>query len=260
MFINNFDPVAIQFFSMEIRWYSLAYILGILIGWILARKIFITNDKLKDEFDDFISYIILGIIIGGRIGYVLIYNPEYYFKNLSEILKIWEGGMSFHGGLIGIIIASFLFAKKNNQKPLVYLDIVSIVAPIGIFFGRLANFVNSELYGVPTEVPWAVTFVKVDNLSRHPSQLYEAILEGIILFLILIYFRKKNYLEKPGLISALFLILYSIFRFIVEFFRVPDEQLGYLILSLSMGQIISLTFIIFGIILFYVKNENKQIN
>ncbi len=168
--------------------------------------------------------------------------------------------MSFHGGLIGVICASIVFAKKNKQDYFLYTDVVALAAPIGIFFGRLANFVNSELYGSPTEVPWAVTFVQVDNLSRHPSQLYEAVLEGIILFLILIYFRKKNYLEKPGLISALFLILYSIFRFIVEFFRVPDEQLGYLILSLSMGQIISLIFIIFGIILFYVKNENKQIN
>ena len=258
MFINNFDPVAIQFFSMEIRWYSLAYILGILIGWILARKIFITNDKLKDEFDDFISYIILGIIIGGRIGYVLIYNPEYYFKNLSEILKIWEGGMSFHGGLIGIIIASFLFAKKNNQKPLVYLDIVSIVAPIGIFFGRLANFVNSELYGIETNLPWGVKFLQVDNLYRHPSQLYEAIFEGIILFLILIYFRNKGFLKYPGLISGIFLIFYSIFRFIIEFFRVPDAQLGYLFFNLTMGQIISIVFLVFGIYLIITKYEIEK--
>ena len=258
MFINNFDPVAIQFFSMEIRWYSLAYILGILIGWILARKIFITNDKLKDEFDDFISYIILGIIIGGRIGYVLIYNPEYYFKNLSEILKIWEGGMSFHGGLIGIIIASFLFAKKNNQKPLVYLDIVSIVAPIGIFFGRLANFVNSELYGIETNLPWGVKFLQVDNLYRHPSQLYEAIFEGIILFLILIYFRNKGFLKYPGLMSGIFLIFYSFFRFIIEFFRVPDAQLGYLFLNLTMGQIISIVFLVFGIYLIITKYEIEK--
>ena len=128
------------------------------------------------------------------------------------------------------------------------------------FFGRLANFINSELYGTPTDVPWAITFVQVDNLSRHPSQLYEAILEGIILFIILMYFRKKNYLMRPGLISGLFLIFYSIFRFFVEFFRVPDEQLGYLIFKLSMGQIISLVFLIFGIIIFYLKNENKQAN
>ena len=260
MFINNFDPVAFQIFSFEIRWYSLAYIIGILLGWVLCKKIFIKNLEINKKFDDYISYLIIGIIAGGRLGYIVFYNFNYYLNNILDIFKIWEGGMSFHGGLIGVICASIVFAKKNKQDYFLYTDIVALAAPIGIFFGRLANFVNSELYGTPTEVPWAVTFVQVDNLSRHPSQLYEAVLEGIILFLILIYFRKKNYLEKPGLISALFLILYSIFRFIVEFFRVPDEQLGYLILSLSMGQIISLIFIIFGIILFYVKNENKQIN
>ena len=260
MFINNFDPVAFQIFSFEIRWYSLAYIIGILLGWVLSKKIFIKNLEINKKFDDYITYLIIGIIVGGRLGYIVFYNFNYYLNNILDIFKIWEGGMSFHGGLIGVICASIIFAKKNKQDYFLYTDVVALAAPIGIFFGRLANFVNSELYGSPTEVPWAVTFVQVDNLSRHPSQLYEAVLEGIILFLILIYFRKKNYLEKPGLISALFLILYSIFRFIVEFFRVPDEQLGYLILSLSMGQIISLIFIIFGIILFYVKNENKQIN
>lgn len=260
MFINNFDPVAFQIFSFEIRWYSLAYIIGILLGWVLSKKIFIKNLEINKKFDDYISYLIIGIIVGGRLGYIVFYNFNYYLNNILDIFKIWEGGMSFHGGLIGVICASIVFAKKNKQDYFLYTDVVALAAPIGIFFGRLANFVNSELYGSPTEVPWAVIFVQVDNLSRHPSQLYEAVLEGIILFLILIYFRKKNYLEKPGLISALFLILYSIFRFIVEFFRVPDEQLGYLILSLSMGQIISLIFIIFGIILFYVKNENKQIN
>ena len=260
MLINNFDPVAFQIFSFEIRWYSLAYIIGILLGWVLSKKIFIKNLEINKKFDDYISYLIIGIIVGGRLGYIVFYNFNYYLNNILDIFKIWEGGMSFHGGLIGVICASIVFAKKNKQDYFLYTDVVALAAPIGIFFGRLANFVNSELYGSPTEVPWAVTFVQVDNLSRHPSQLYEAVLEGIILFLILIYFRKKNYLEIPGLISALFLILYSIFRFIVEFFRVPDEQLGYLILSLSMGQIISLIFIIFGIILFYFKNENKQIN
>ena len=260
MFINNFDPVAFQIFSFEIRWYSLAYIIGILLGWVLSKKIFIKNLEINKKFDDYISYLIIGIIVGGRLGYIVFYNFNYYLNNILDIFKIWEGGMSFHGGLIGVICTSIVFAKKNKQDYFLYTDVVALAAPIGIFFGRLANFVNSELYGSPTEVPWAVTFVQVDNLSRHPSQLYEAVLEGIILFLILIYFRKKNYLEKPGLISALFLILYSVFRFIVEFFRVPDEQLGYLILSLSMGQIISLIFIIFGIILFYFKNENKQIN
>ena len=257
MFINNFDPVAFQIISFEIRWYSLAYILGIIIGWILCKKIFIKNLDINQKFDDYITYLIIGIIIGGRLGYVLFYNFNYYIKNILDIFKIWQGGMSFHGGLLGIIIASILFAKKNNQDLFVYTDLVSLVAPIGIFFGRLANFINSELYGKVTEVPWAVTFVQVDNLSRHPSQLYEAFFEGIILFILLLYFRNKNFLAKPGLISGLFLIFYSVFRFCIEFFRVPDEQIGYLIFNLSMGQIISLVFIMIGTIVFYLKNENK---
>jgi phosphatidylglycerol:prolipoprotein diacylglycerol transferase len=260
MFINNFDPVAIEIFSLEIRWYSLAYILGILLGWFLCKKIFIKNTEINHKFDDYITYVIIGIILGGRLGYIVFYNLNYYLNNFFDIFKIWEGGMSFHGGLIGIIIASIVFAKKDNEDSFLYMDLVSLVAPIGIFFGRVANFINSELYGIQTEVPWAVTFVKIDNLSRHPSQLYEAIFEGIILFIILLYFRKKYFLKKPGLISSLFLIFYSIFRFIIEFFRVPDGQLGYLIYNLSMGQIISIIFVIFGLILFYLKNENKQIN
>ena len=257
MFINNFDPVAFQIISFEIRWYSLAYILGIIIGWILCKKIFIKNLDINQKFDDYITYLIIGIIIGGRLGYVLFYNVGYYINNIVDIFKIWQGGMSFHGGLLGIIVTSIFFAKKNNQDLFVYTDLVSLVAPIGIFFGRLANFINSELYGKVTEVPWAVTFVQVDNLSRHPSQLYEAFFEGIILFILLLYFRNKNFLAKPGLISGLFLIFYSVFRLCIEFFRVPDEQIGYLIFNLSMGQIISLVFIMIGTIVFYLKNENK---
>ena len=257
MFINNFDPVAFQIMSFEIRWYSLAYILGIVIGWILCKKIFIKKSDISEKFDDYITYLIIGIILGGRIGYIVFYNFSYYLDNFLDIFKIWQGGMSFHGGLLGIIVSSYIFAKKNNQNPFFYLDQVSIVAPVGIFFGRLANFINSELYGTASNVPWSVIFIKVDNLSRHPSQLYEAILEGIILFLILIYFINKDYLKKPGLISGLFLIFYSLFRFFVEFFRVPDEQVGYLFLNLTMGQIISLVFALTGITLFYLKNENK---
>tara|TARA_Y100000389_G_scaffold198853_1_gene236122 strand:+ start:156 stop:929 length:774 start_codon:yes stop_codon:yes gene_type:complete len=257
MFINNFDPVAFHILSFEIRWYSLAYIAGIIIGWLLCKRILIKNSDIHNKFDDYVTYLIIGIIIGGRLGYVVFYNFNFYINNILDILKVWEGGMSFHGGLLGIIIASILFAKKNNQDSFLYMDLVSLVAPIGIFFGRLANFINSELYGTPAEVPWSVIFARVDNLSRHPSQLYEAILEGMILFLILMYFRNKDYLTKPGLISGLFLIYYSIFRFFVEFFRVPDEHLGYLILRLSMGQIISLIFLSVGIIIFYLKNENK---
>jgi phosphatidylglycerol:prolipoprotein diacylglycerol transferase len=257
MFINNFDPVAFQIMSFEIRWYSLAYIFGIIIGWVLCKKIFIKDTKVNEKFDDYLTYSILGIIIGGRLGYILFYNFNYYLNNFFDIFKIWHGGMSFHGGLLGIIIASILFAKKNNQNPFIYMDLVSLVAPIGIFFGRLANFINSELYGTVSNVPWSVIFVKVDNLTRHPSQLYEAFLEGIILFLLLIYFRKKNYLLKPGTISGLFLIFYSIFRFFVEFYRVPDEHIGYLAFNLSTGQIVSVVFLIIGTIVFYLKNENK---
>jgi phosphatidylglycerol:prolipoprotein diacylglycerol transferase len=258
MFINNFDPVAIQIFSIEIRWYSLAYIIGILLGWVLSKRIFISDTILKEKFDDFITYLILGIIVGGRLGYVLFYNYDYYSHNLLDILKIWQGGMSFHGGLIGVIIVSIWFAKKNNQNSFNYLDIVSLVAPIGIFFGRIANFINSELYGVETALPWAVKFIQVDNLYRHPSQLYEAIFEGLILFLVLIYFRNKGFMKTPGLISGLFLTFYSIFRFFIEFFRVPDEQLGYLFLNLTMGQIISFLFLSIGGYLIISRYEIKK--
>ncbi len=257
MFINNFDPVAFQIMSFEIRWYSLAYIIGIVFGWLLCKKIFIQKSDISEKFDDFVTYLIIGIIVGGRLGYVIFYNFDYYISNIFDIFKFWKGGMSFHGGLLGIIIASILFAKKNNQNPLLYMDQVALVAPIGIFFGRIANFINSELYGIPTDVSWSVIFIQIDNLSRHPSQLYEAVLEGVILFIILIYFRKEDYLKKPGLISGLFLIFYSIFRFFVEFFRVPDEHLGYLIFDLSMGQVISVIFLMIGTILFYFKYENK---
>ena len=257
MFTNNFDPVAFQIFTLEIRWYSLAYIAGILIGWFLSKKIFISNEKIRENFDDYLTYLILGIIIGGRLGYVFFYNFDYYSQNLNEIIMIWQGGMSFHGGLLGVILATFLFAKKNNHNPFEYLDIVALVSPIGIFFGRIANYINSELYGIETKMPWAVKFTKVDDLLRHPSQLYEAALEGLILFIILLYFRYKGFLKIPGTISGIFLTFYSFFRFIVEFFRVPDEQLGYLFFNLTMGQIISLIFFIIGIYLIFKKNEIK---
>tara|TARA_A100001015_G_C14878269_1_gene667275 strand:+ start:201 stop:983 length:783 start_codon:yes stop_codon:yes gene_type:complete len=258
MFINNFDPVAFQIFSLEIRWYSLAYIFGILFGWILSKKILISDDELKAKFDDYVTYLILGIIIGGRLGYVLFYNFDYYTNNIFEILKIWQGGMSFHGGLIGVVVISIWFAKKNNQNKFIYLDIVSLVAPIGIFFGRIANFINSELYGTETSLPWAVKFIQVDNLYRHPSQLYEALFEGLILLIILMSIKNFKSLKTPGIISSLFLIFYSFFRIVIEFFRVPDEQLGHLFFNLSMGQIISFIFLLVGTYLFIIKYEIKK--
>jgi len=253
MFINNFDPVAFSIFSLNFRWYSLAYIFGIIIGWVLAKKFFIKNDKIIEKFDDYITFLIIGIIVGGRLGYVIFYNLDYYINNILEIFIIWQGGMSFHGGLLGVILTSIWFAKKNNQDPYVYLDIVSIVAPIGIFFGRVANFINSELYGTETSLPWGVKFIQIDNLYRHPSQLYEAFFEGILLFFILLYLRKKFWKKNPGFISGMFLLIYSTFRFFIEFLRVPDDHLGYILLGLSMGQIISLIFLIIGIYLSFLK-------
>ena len=228
--------------------------------WIYIKKVLIRNNTHIIYLDDLITYLILGIIIGGRLGYVLFYNLNYYSNNLIDILKIWQGGMSFHGGLIGVIVASIWFSKKNDQDPFIYLDIVSLVAPVGIFFGRIANFINSELYGFESNLPWAVKFIQIDNLYRHPSQLYEALFEGLILFLILLYLKKKNFAKNPGFISGLFLFIYSIFRFCIEFVRVPDEQLGYLVLGLTMGQIISFIFLIIGIYLIIKKYEIKKVS
>ena len=163
MFINNFDPVAIEIFSLEIRWYSLAYILGILLGWYLAKKFFAYNN-IKATFDDYVTYVIVGLILGGRLGYILFYNLEYYLNNFFDIFKIWQGGMSFHGAVIGIIISSILFSRKDNEDVFKYLDIIALISPIGIFFGRIANFINSELYGLESSAPWAVKFIQVDNL------------------------------------------------------------------------------------------------
>tara|TARA_B100000029_G_scaffold279880_1_gene274076 strand:+ start:1413 stop:2189 length:777 start_codon:yes stop_codon:yes gene_type:complete len=258
MFINNFNPVAIQIFSFEIRWYSLAYIFGIIFSWIYCKKVLIKDKNISKLFDDLISYLILGIILGGRLGYVFFYNPNYYFNNLIEILMIWQGGMSFHGGLIGVYVATIFFAKKHNIDKYIFLDLISASAPIGIFLGRVSNFINSELYGKETDTFWSVIFVKVDNISRHPSQLYEAFFEGLVLFFIMLLYVKKNYLLKPGLISSLFLIFYSFFRFFMEFYRVPDEQLGYVLFNLTMGQIISFIFICLGFYLFLkLKNEKN---
>ena len=257
MFINNFDPVAIQIFSIEIRWYSLAYIFGILIGWLYCKKILIKDKNISKLFDDLISYLIIGIILGGRLGYVIFYNLEYFLSNPIEILMIWQGGMSFHGGLLGVLASTIIYAKKHNVNKFIFLDLIAGSAPIGIFLGRIANFLNSELYGRETDILWSVIFTKIDNITRHPSQMYEALLEGVILFFILFFFIKKNYLLKPGLISSLFLIFYSLFRFLVEFFRVPDEQVGFIYLNLTIGQIISLIFLSFGFYLFFIKkNEN----
>ena len=250
MFINNFDPIAFQVFSVEIRWYSLAYIVGLLLGWIYCKKFLIIDKDKKNQFDEYISYVIIGIVIGGRLGYVFFYNPSYYLENLNEILMIWNGGMSFHGALLGIVFATILFCKKNKVNIFYYLDLVALSAPIGIFLGRIANFINSELYGRTSDIIWSVKFIQIDNLNRHPSQIYEAIFEGIFLFILLNLFHFKI-TKKNGLASSLFLILYSLFRFFIEFTREPDTHIGLILFNMSMGQIISVIFFIIGMILFY---------
>ena len=252
MFINNFDPVAFNILSLEIRWYSLSYIFGIILGWLYCKKKLINDVKYQELFDDYIFYLVLGIIIGGRLGYILFYNLEYYLNNFSEIVQIWKGGMSFHGALVGIIISAIVFSKKHTINKFVFLDLIAVSAPIGIFFGRIANFINGELVGKTTGVYWGVIFPNIDNFTRHPSQLYEAFLEGIILFILMnwIYFR-SNY--KTGICSFMFLILYGIFRIFSEFFREPDIQIGYIIGSISMGMLLSMLMILAGTILYLKK-------
>ncbi len=256
MFINNFDPVAFQIFSLEIRWYSLSYIFGIVLGWLYCKKYLIKDERILNLFDDLIAYLIIGIIIGGRLGYVIFYNPIYYSKNLAEIFMIWNGGMSFHGGALGVIIVTYIFSKKNNINFYIFLDLIAMSAPIGIFLGRIANFINSELYGRETNIFWSVKFEKIDNLSRHPSQIYESFFEGIILFILLNFVLKKYFYKVPGIAFSLFIIFYSLFRFFIEFTRVPDSQLGFIFLNLTLGQIISIIFFVGGLSLFHYKNES----
>ena len=257
MFNNNFDPVAFSFLIFEIRWYSISYILGILLGWAYIKKFIIKENSIKILFDNYISYLIIGIILGGRLGYVLVYNLEYYLSDLIKIIYIWEGGMSFHGGVVGVIITSYIFCKIHKLNPFTYLDFVSLSAPIGIFFGRLANFLNSELYGRQTDILWSVKFLKIDNLNRHPSQIYEAILEGLILFIILNFFL-KSLIRSPGKISCFFLIFYSLFRFIIEFTREPDLHIGLILGILSIGQVISIFTLLAGFVLYYLLGNNKN--
>ena len=263
MILHNFDPILIDFGLIQIRWYSLAYIFGILIGWwygkiILVRQVGQSQSVYLSKFDDLIGYIIIGIIVGGRLGYVFVYNPAFYFDNILEIFKIWKGGMSFHGGLIGVALGAYIFSKKNNLNYKIYFDTISAVAPIGIFLGRISNFINSELYGSPTQKAWGVIFPNIDSLPRHPSQIYEALLEGIFLFLILnmLIFFRKNF---NGFISIVFLVLYSFFRIICEQFREPDNHIGYIFNYFSMGSILSIVMMLFGFfLLLKFMNDEKN--
>jgi phosphatidylglycerol:prolipoprotein diacylglycerol transferase len=246
----NINPVAIDLGIIQIRWYAISYIAGILFSWSLILNIIkFKNLKIDNKvISELISNSMIGIIIGGRLGYVIFYNPDYYLNNLLEIFKLWNGGMSFHGGFIGVVIAVIYSSKISKTAILILADLIAIVAPIGIFFGRLANFINGELYGRITNHSFGMIFPNAGNSPRHPSQLYEAFFEGFLLFIIMLLFIKfTNILNKKGLITALFLSCYGSFRFMIEFFREPDANIGLLYFNFSMGQLLSLPMIIVGL-------------
>ena len=269
MIIHNFDPVLIDFGLFQIKWYSIAYIMGIILGWAYALKIIKKLQNYtenfepikKSDFDDLLIYLVLGIILGGRLGYIIFYNLEYYVQNSFEIFKLWQGGMSFHGGLLGVIVAIFIFSKNKNTNFFKYSDIVACVAPIGLFLGRIANFINGELFGKISNLPWAVIFPNGENVARHPSQIYEAILEGLVLFILINFLAlKKHLIIKTGYVSSFFLITYSILRIFSENFREPDKHLGYLFNYFSMGTLLSILTLISGFLIIFFIKKNEQNN
>lgn len=256
----NIDPVAISLLGIDIRWYSLAYLAGFLLGWAYALKLVekSVTAPFKKDIDDFLPIAVLGVILGGRFGYVLFYNPVHFLNDPLDILKVWQGGMSFHGGALGVIIALIAFALIRKISFLRLADVTTAVVPIGLLFGRIANFINGELFGRETDVAWGVRFPDGGLLPRHPSQLYEAFLEGFVLLIILafVYRRFKN---KPGVTAACFLIGYGAFRFIVEYFREPDPQYGLFFDLISMGQILSLPMVIIGFIALVIVAKRKSV-
>jgi phosphatidylglycerol---prolipoprotein diacylglyceryl transferase len=253
------DPVAIQIGGFALRWYSLSYIFGILAAWVLLTKMVKRpgSPMTAANVDDLITWSTLGVILGGRIGYILFYNPAQYLANPLAVFKLWEGGMAFHGGLAGVIIAVLLYARSQKLSALRILDHVAVVAPIGLLLGRLANFVNGELWGRPTNGSWGIIFPDAGPEPRHPSQLYEAALEGLLLLVILsVLFWATNARMKPGLLGGLFITGYGVSRFVIEFFREPDAQLGILSMGLTMGQTLSLPMILLG--LFFIATANHR--
>jgi phosphatidylglycerol:prolipoprotein diacylglycerol transferase len=262
----EFDPVAFSIGWFVIRWYALAYIGGIVLGWIYARSL-VKKQRLWGgpvpitlvQLDDFILWVTIGIIVGGRTGYVLFYNPAFFIQHPAEIFQLWNGGMSFHGGFLGCVAAVMLFARKNGISILSLGDITTAVGPIGLFLGRLANFINSELWGrtADASVPWAMVFPNGGPDPRHPSQLYEAGLEGILLFAILAVMIRMGALKRPGLILGSFIAIYGLARITGEFFREPDPQLGFLWGGLTMGMLLSVPMIIVGAILIMMAWRRK---
>lgn len=244
------DPIAISIGPIAIRWYALAYIAGLLLGWkyVVYYCTKTPNIMSKRDVDDLLFWATLGVILGGRLGYILFYNLDYYLDNPANILKVWQGGMAFHGGFMGVIVAIILFARKRGISTLAVLDAAAVATPIGLFFGRIANFINGELFGRTTDVAWGVVFPNGGPLPRHPSQLYEAVLEGLILFVVLFVMSRNAYIRhRPGILGGTFVAGYGISRIIVEFFREPDAQLGFLAGGATMGQLLSIPMVLFGI-------------
>ena len=250
----SFDPIAVSVGPFAVRWYALAYIVGILLGWVYARHILRTEKYWGRpapisvvQFDDYVLWVTLGIILGGRAGYVLFYNLNWFIAHPLEMFQLWQGGMSFHGGFLGCVAAVLLFGWRNKVPVLSLGDVTCAVGPIGLLLGRLANFINSELWGRPTDVPWAFVFPTGGPLPRHPSQLYEGALEGLLLFVVLTLMIRRGALQRPGLIIGTFAIVYGLARIFSEFFREPDPQLGFLWGGLTMGMLLSLPMIAAGI-------------
>ncbi len=250
------DPSIFSFGPFHLRWYSLAYIAGFILGLYFIKRI---NNKRRNKLtnkiiEDFFIWSIIGVIIGGRFGYILFYQPNIIFTNPIEILFIWRGGMSFHGGLIGVIASIYFYSKIIKINFFQLSDLISTVAPIGLFFGRIANFINVELYGRVTDFPFAVIYPTIDNYPRHPSQLYEAFLEGLVIFIILYYYNIKNLKKNNfGFASGLFLAFYGIFRILIEFVREPDTHLGLFYNFISMGQLLSIPLVIVGLYICIIK-------
>jgi phosphatidylglycerol:prolipoprotein diacylglycerol transferase len=248
------SPVLVQLGPFAIRWYALSYVAGLILGWALIRRV-LTRKALwggvprptPASIDDLLVYCAVGVIVGGRLGNVLFYDPSFYFAHPVEILKIWEGGMAFHGGLIGAFVGIVLFAWRYRAPVLTVLDLASLAAPIGIFFGRIANFIKPELWGRPTDVPWAVVFPGSDGLPRHPSQIYEALLEGLAVFVLLSIAARLGFLRRPGMIAGCFGVLYGLARIACEFFRDPDPRLEDLGGGLTMGMVLSAPLVIIGL-------------
>ena len=249
--LPEFNTFAVQFGGFGIRWYAIAYLLGLLAGWYLLRReaSHIGSPLRPETVDILLNYVLFGVIIGGRLGYILFYNSAYYLAHPLSMLRIWEGGMAFHGALLGVAIVVLIMAKRHYVPFFVLTDRVALVVPIGLFFGRLSNFINGELYGRITTLPWAMVFPKSDGQPRHPSQLYEAGLEGLLLGVIMLVLWRRGWLQQHGRITGVLLAGYGVARSLIEFVREPDAQIGLLLNSISMGQLLSVPMIIFGVYL-----------